>query len=84
MKEMSRFDKSKATYLICLPKQYDQARENYRVLLTMTLDCIQFLLCQGLTFHGRDETESFHNIGNFLELLRLLADHSEIIKSVVL
>ena len=76
MEEMSRFDKSKATYLICFAKQSDQARENYRVLLTMTLDCIQFLLCQGLAFRGRDKTENSHNQGNFLEFLRFFANHN--------
>ncbi|KAJ0975429.1 hypothetical protein J5N97_017394 [Dioscorea zingiberensis] len=44
-------------------KQSDQARENYRVHLTATLDCIRFLLCQGLAFRGSDETESSHNQG---------------------
>ncbi|KAJ0964830.1 hypothetical protein J5N97_025968 [Dioscorea zingiberensis] len=65
-------------------KQSDQARENYRVRLTATLDCIRFLLCQGLAFRGSDETESSHNQGNFLELLKFLANHNETIKSVVL
>ena len=65
-------------------KQSDQARKDYRLRLTATLDCIRFLLCQGLAFRGHDETEISRNQGNFLELLRFLANHNEAINSVVL
>ena len=53
-------------------KQSDQARKDYRVRITTTLDCIRFLLYQGLAFRGRDETDNSHNQGNFFELLDLL------------
>ena len=65
-------------------KQSDQARKDYRVRITTTLDCIRFLLCQGLAFRGRDETDNSHNQGNFLELLRFLANHNKSINNVVL
>ena len=49
-----------------------------------SIDCIRFLLRQGLTFHGHNESENSSNQGNFLELFRFLADHNEDIKDVVL
>ncbi|KAH7681549.1 Ribonuclease H-like protein [Dioscorea alata] len=56
-----------------LIKQGDQARSEYRTRLTALVDCLRFLLRQGLPFRG-----------NFLELLHFLAEHNEAINSVVL
>ncbi|CAN6580347.1 unnamed protein product [Malus baccata var. baccata] len=64
-------------------KQSDQARIDYRTRLNASLDCIRFLLRQGLAFRGHDESEDSSNKGNFLELLKFLADHNEGIKDVV-
>ncbi|XP_024039563.1 zinc finger MYM-type protein 1 [Citrus clementina] len=47
-----------------------------------TIDCIRFLLKQGLAFHGHDESKDSSNRGNFLELLRFLTDHNEDINVV--
>ncbi|XP_068305055.1 uncharacterized protein [Pyrus communis] len=41
------------------------------------------LMKQGLSFRGHDESEDSNNKGNFLELLKFLADHNEGIKDVV-
>ncbi|XP_042472507.1 uncharacterized protein LOC122055195 [Zingiber officinale] len=41
----------------------------YRTRLTTTLDVTRFLLKQGLSFHGHDESLSSSNKGNFLELI---------------
>ncbi|CAN6575550.1 unnamed protein product [Malus baccata var. baccata] len=64
-------------------KQSDQARNDYRTRLNASLDCIRFLLRQGLAFRGHDESEDSSNKGNFLELLKFLAYHNEGIKDVV-
>ena len=52
--------------------------------LNASIDCIQFLLRQGLAFRGHNISENSSNQGNFLEILRFLADHNEDIKDVVL
>jgi len=65
-------------------KQSDQARNDYRTRLNATIDCIRFLLRQGLAFRGNDESKDSSNQGNFLELLKFLADHNEDVKAVVL
>ncbi|XP_039142002.1 LOW QUALITY PROTEIN: zinc finger MYM-type protein 1-like [Dioscorea cayenensis subsp. rotundata] len=67
-----------------LIKQGDQARSEYRTRLTASVDCLRFLLRQGLPFRGHDESEESNNQGNFLELLHFLAKHNEAINSVVL
>jgi hypothetical protein len=65
-------------------KQIDQARIEYWTCLNALIDCIRFLLRQGLAFRGHDESKDSSNQGNFLELLRFLADHNEDIKAVTL
>ena len=65
-------------------KQSDQARIEYRIRLKATLDCIRLLLRQGLPFRGHDESEKSSNMGNFLELLKVIAQQNESIKRVVL
>ncbi|XP_028061892.1 uncharacterized protein LOC114265320 [Camellia sinensis] len=42
------------------------------------------ILLQGLVFCGHDEYENSSNQGNFLELLKFLADHNEDVKVVAL
>ena len=60
-------------------KQSNQARENYRVHLTVTFDCVRFILFQGLAFRGQDETrvliitEIFLNFLNFLPITMKLS-----------
>ncbi|QHN87193.1 Zinc finger MYM-type protein [Arachis hypogaea] len=60
-----------------IEKQSEQAKKNYQIHLTTTIDCIRFLFRQGLAFRGDDETDDSVNQGNFLELLNLLAQHNE-------
>ncbi|XP_028070321.1 zinc finger MYM-type protein 1-like [Camellia sinensis] len=65
-------------------KQSNQARIEYRTRLNSSVDCVKFLLRQGLAFRGHDESEKLSNQGNFLELLKFLADHNEDVKVVTL
>jgi len=62
----------------------NQAQRDYQTWYTTTIDCIRFLLCQELIFHGRDEYKDSNNQGNFLELLWFLANHNQGIKDVIL
>ncbi|KAJ9558445.1 hypothetical protein OSB04_013059 [Centaurea solstitialis] len=63
-------------------KHSDEARMDYKLRLIASIDCIRFLLRQGLAFRGHDECEDSNNRGNFLELLQFLADHNESVKAV--
>ncbi|XP_070665107.1 uncharacterized protein [Malus domestica] len=64
-------------------KQLDQSRIDYPTRLNASLDCIHFLLRQGLAFRDHDESEDSSNKGNFLEHLKFLAYHNKGIKGVV-
>jgi hypothetical protein len=56
----------------------------YMKRLTYSLRCIKFLLHQGLAFRGHDESEESSNRGNFIELLKFLAENSEEVNKYVL
>jgi hypothetical protein len=51
-----------------LCKQSNQVKEDYQIQLTGIVDCIRFLLAQGLAFRGNDESLTSRNKGNFLNL----------------
>ena len=61
-------------------KLSDEAKNDYRVRLNASIDCIRFLLRQGLPFRGHDEFEHSSNQGNFLELLKFLSDQNEVVR----
>ena len=65
-------------------KQTDQTRREYLVRLNASIDCVRFLLQQGLAFRGDDESDNSRNQGNFLELLKFIAQHNDDINSVTL
>uniref|UniRef100_A0A7N0TC16 DUF4371 domain-containing protein n=1 Tax=Kalanchoe fedtschenkoi TaxID=63787 RepID=A0A7N0TC16_KALFE len=67
---------------VVMHKRSDKAICDYCTRLLASIDCVRFLLCQGLSFRGHDESESSSNKGNFLKLLKFLANHNESIDNV--
>ncbi|KAL6522340.1 hypothetical protein OROHE_016893 [Orobanche hederae] len=63
-------------------KHSDQSKIDYKIRLNASIDCVRFLLKQGLAFRGHDEGETSKNRGNFIELLQFLADHNKSIEAV--
>ncbi|KAK8925828.1 hypothetical protein KSP39_PZI018041 [Platanthera zijinensis] len=63
-------------------KQAKQDEDDYLIRLNTAIDCIRFLLRQGIAFRGHDESENSSNRGNYLELLKFLADHNDEVKAV--
>ena len=54
-----------------ISKQSKQAKKKkYQIRLKASMDCLRFLLRQGLAFLGHDEFDDFLNQGDFLELLQ--------------
>ena len=53
--------------------QESQGKENAR----RPFDCALFLSKQGLAFLGHDESQTFSNRGNFLELVHFLSKYSQ-------
>ncbi|XP_031258560.1 zinc finger MYM-type protein 1-like [Pistacia vera] len=69
--------------LACMSKK---SKLDYRISLnaSIEIDCIRFLLHQGLAFRGHDESVESENQGNFMELLKFLSNHNDDIKKAVL
>ena len=67
-----------------LSKHSNQVLSEYRIRLNESVDCVQFLLRQGIAFRCHDDSKNSSNQGKFLELLRFLADHNQDIKAVTL
>jgi hypothetical protein len=67
-----------------LSRQRDIAKEEYFIRLSTSINAVRYLLHQGLAFRGHDESKESGNRGNFLELVKLLAEQNEKIKKVVL
>ncbi|XP_010695399.1 uncharacterized protein LOC104908046 [Beta vulgaris subsp. vulgaris] len=62
----------------------DKEKEDYRNRLEATVECIKWLLRMGLAFRGHNESTDSKNRGNFVELLKFLANNNEDIDKVVL
>ncbi|XP_028552930.1 zinc finger MYM-type protein 1-like [Dendrobium catenatum] len=60
----------------------DKNKKQYRIMLTAAIDCVRFLLRQGLSFRGHDESSNSDNRENYLEIFDFLAYHNEEIKTV--
>ncbi|XP_058725322.1 uncharacterized protein LOC131596620 [Vicia villosa] len=69
---------------VVISKQSEQTRDLYRRRLTASLDCLRYLLKQGLAFRGHGESIESSNQGNFLEMLRWYADKKKKVRRVVL
>ncbi|PKU73046.1 hypothetical protein MA16_Dca019249 [Dendrobium catenatum] len=73
--------KEQSLPIIWLSKE-ERNRKDYRVMLTDAVDCVRFLLRQGLSFRGHDESSGSENRGNYLELFDFLSNHNDEIKKV--
>ncbi|XP_073031169.1 uncharacterized protein [Primulina eburnea] len=67
-----------------LDKQSKQMRNNYRICLNASIDCIIVLLRQGHSFRAHDETEISLNPSKFLVQLEFLGAHNKEINDVKL
>ena len=65
-------------------KQDDITNNEYRIRLNASIDVSRYLLRQGLSFRGHDESETSANKGNFMELLKYTAEQNEAVIKVVL
>jgi hypothetical protein len=55
-----------------------------RLRLRVTIDTIRWLAFQACAFRGHDESKDSKNQGNFLEMVKLLAEYDDEVKAVVL
>lgn len=66
-----------------MSSQSSSQQQSYKTRLNLVLDCIRFLLMQGLSFRGHDESKESLNRGNLIELLNLYVAHCKEIKEVL-
>jgi hypothetical protein len=62
----------------------DKDNANYLSRLSYSIQCVKYLLRQGLASRGHDEIENSLNKENFKELLNMLAENFEEVARVVL
>jgi hypothetical protein len=62
----------------------NEDRRLYKIRLTYSIRCLKFLLQQGLSFRGHNESEESSNRGNFIELLKWLATNNVEVDKYVL
>ncbi|XP_022544232.2 zinc finger MYM-type protein 1-like [Brassica napus] len=65
-------------------KQNDAVKNEYKIRLNASIDACWFLLRQGLSFRGHDESVNSVNKGYFLELVKYTAEQNEVVSKVVL
>ncbi|XP_021764865.1 zinc finger MYM-type protein 1-like [Chenopodium quinoa] len=63
-------DGKKKSILNVFANASEVIKSEYFIRLNASLTCLRFLLGQGLTFRGHDESGESYNRGNFLELLK--------------
>nr|XP_017224997.1 PREDICTED: zinc finger MYM-type protein 1-like [Daucus carota subsp. sativus] len=68
---------------VTLNRHSEQIKNEYRIRLGASVDCLRFLLRQGIALRGHDESNGSINQGNFLEILKFLAAHNKEINGVV-
>ncbi|KAK8590814.1 hypothetical protein V6N13_030890 [Hibiscus sabdariffa] len=60
---------------VVITKQSNQAKQEYRTHLTATVDCVRFLLRQGLAFRGHDESyDSSNQVSVSKQRLQMMRD----------
>jgi hypothetical protein len=57
-----------------------ESKELYQRCLTASLECLKFLIAQGMSFHGHDESSMSLNKGNFLEMIDWYKDKNESVR----
>ncbi|KAK8658747.1 hypothetical protein V6N13_036943 [Hibiscus sabdariffa] len=81
---LNDFKNQKTSISSGFSKQYVESTSAYRLRLEASITCLKWLLLQGLSFRGHEESEKLLNKGNFLELLQLLSVHNPEYKKLVL
>ncbi|KAJ9541078.1 hypothetical protein OSB04_027584 [Centaurea solstitialis] len=62
-------------------KHPEESNIDYKIYLDASIDCLRFLLRQGIAFRDHVECETSSNRGNFVELLQFLANHNKSIEA---
>ena len=73
MKRLEDFKNQNSLVSTALFKQNEKAKIKYRTRLEASIECLRWLILQGLAYRGHDENQDSLNKGNFIELLKFYA-----------
>ena len=59
----------------------EESKELYKIRLTSSLECSRYLIAQGLSFRGHNESSTSLNKGNFLEMIDWYKDSNEEVRN---
>jgi hypothetical protein len=68
---------------VVVKRTTEDVKQN-RLRLRTTIDSVRWLAFQACAFRGHDESNDSNNQGNFLEMVKLLAEYNDEVKAVVL
>ncbi|XP_042059346.1 uncharacterized protein LOC121803816 [Salvia splendens] len=77
-------DGKKKSILVSLDNATEVTIKEYDIRLKASISCLRYLLRQGLGYRGHRENSESLNRGNFLELLKWLRTHNEVVSKVTL
>jgi hypothetical protein len=60
-----------------LARATEESKELYKIRLTSSLECSRYLIAQGLSFRGHNESSTSPNKRNFLEMIDWYKDSNE-------
>ncbi|KAK9705060.1 hypothetical protein RND81_07G030800 [Saponaria officinalis] len=84
MRDLDNFKKQKYSIVSRFENHSAATKSAYLTRLEASIKTARFLLLQGLSFRSHNEKETSLNRGNFIELLKFLAQHDQNIAKVVL
>ena len=84
MKRLGDFKNQNSLVSTALFKQDEKTKIKYRMRLEASIECLRWLILQGLPCRGHDENQVSLNRGNFIELLKFYAKGRPDVEDVVL
>jgi len=82
LEKFTNFIRPRASIASTYIKHTTEEKVKYKARLTYSIGCLRFLLRQGLSCRGHDESDTSSNMGNFKELQKWLGEMFEDVRKV--
>ncbi|XP_058758385.1 uncharacterized protein LOC131631618 [Vicia villosa] len=77
MKHYDDYNNQRQSVTSIFARATRESEELYKIRLTCSLDCIRYLIAQGIAFRGHDESYNSLNKGNFREMVDWVKSNDE-------
>ncbi|XP_058734194.1 uncharacterized protein LOC131605923 [Vicia villosa] len=77
MKHYDDYNNQRQSVTSIFARATRKSEELYKIRLTCSLDCTRYLIAQGITFRGHDESSTSLNKGNFREMVDWVKSNDE-------